>query len=164
MTKEQASELCRNCGLCCYAFHNLGFVENEKEQHIVENFGGTIFKNHTGKLCFEQPCPAFDSICTVYPNHPSSCKGYACKLLELTNNNNIDFNKAKEIIKNTKKEVGIIDYLLRGLLGKRMVRVDDYFILFLEKAEKDINLKDKYRDLILHFGVYRYLQSKYFDN
>ena len=163
MTKEQSSELCTSCGLCCYAFHNIGFVQNEQEEQIIKGFGGTIFTDYTGKLSFKQPCPAFNGVCSVYPNHPISCKKYECELLRPTRNDNIEFVKAKEIIKNTKKEVEIIDSSLESLLGRRTVTVDDYIGLFLKKAEKNKHLKDEYKDLLLHFGVYKYLRINYFD-
>ena len=163
MTKEESSELCTSCGLCCFAFHNMGFIQNEQEEQIIKDFGGTIFTNHTGKLSFKQPCPAFNGVCSVYPNHPISCKKYECELLRPTKNYDIGLNKVKEIIKNTKKEVEIIDSSLKSLLGTRTVTVDDYIGLFFEKAKKNKNLKNEYKDLLLHFGVYKYLRINYFD-
>lgn len=163
MTEEQASELCKSCGLCCYAFHNFGYVKNQKEQQIIEKFGGIIFKNNEDKLSFKQPCPAFNGICSIYPNHPSSCKEYQCKLLKSMQNNDITLDKAKEVVKNTKKEVEIIDKSLENLLGKRTETVDNYIVLFFEKAEKNPNLRNNYQKLLLNLGVYTYLRTKYFN-
>ena len=163
MTKEQSSELCTSCGLCCYAFHNFGYVENQEEQQIIEKFGGIIFTNNKGKLCFKQPCPAFNGICSVYPNHPSSCQEYQCKLLKSMQNNNITPDKAKKIVENTRKEVMLIDNSLEILLGKRTVTVDHYIDLFLEKIEENSNLRNKYQKLLLNIGVYTYLRTKYFN-
>lgn len=163
MTQEHVSELCKNCGLCCYAFHNLGLVRNEQEQQIVEGFGGTLFTNSEGLLSFLQPCPAYNGLCSVYPQHPSSCKEYQCQLLKSVHNNEIKFDKAQEIVKSTKKEVEIIDNSLQNLMGKRTIIVDDYINLFFEKVKTNKNLKDKYQKVYIHFGTFKYLRTKYFD-
>lgn len=161
MTKEQSSELCTSCGLCCYAFHNLGFIENEDEKSIIEGFGGELFYTKNGKLSFKQPCPAFNGICSVYPNHPTSCKEYQCKLVKMLRQNEIDFDKAKRIIKNLKKEVEIIDSDLESLLGKRTTIVEYYIEMFFDK---NIDMNTKYKDLLIHFGIYTYLKNTYFNN
>ena len=163
MTKLKASELCMSCGLCCYAFHNLGLVKNEKEREVVESFSGTIFFNQSGKLSFVQPCPAFNGVCSVYSTYPSSCSTYQCKLLRSAQSNDIPFEQAKEIVQTTKKEVSIIDTELKDLLGARTVIVDDYIILFFIQVQDNESLKKLYSNLLLHFGSYKYLRMKYFD-
>ena len=160
----QSSTVCLHCGLCCYAFHNLGFVTNREEWRVVQRFGGTLTTNQEEELCFVQPCPAFFGRCSVYPDRPASCKGYECNLLDLIKNNAIDVERAKKIIENMKAEIASIDSKLEKILGTRSIIVDDYIALFFEQTNKKTFLIKTYQDLLLHFGMYTYLREKYFDN
>jgi len=163
MTTEELSRLCTDCGLCCYAFHNLGLIQNDKEKKTVENFGGELFYNKAGKLSFRQPCPAYNGICTVYPNHPISCKNYECKLLRMVKKKEMGTEKAEEIIRKIKVEIDLIDKTLTPLLGRRTVIVDDYISEFFEKLKENTALKKEYQSLLIHFGIYQHLRLTYFD-
>ncbi len=161
--EQEASELCQSCGLCCYAFHNLGLVQNEKEKQIVEGFGGELFTNKAGKLSFRQPCPAYDGKCSVYPDHPLSCRQYRCKLLDTLLKGERTFNEARRIVEKTKQEVETIDTSLLPLLGERSIIVDEYINLFFETVKNDDLLKKRYQNALIHFGIYKHYRSNYFD-
>ena len=163
MNRQQASILCLDCGICCSTLHNQGLVQNRRERQVVLEFGGSLISNRAGRLCFIQPCPAFDGSCSVYASRPASCRGYECYLFDLIETGTIQIAQAKKIIDNIKAEIACIDAGLEDMLGKRSLILDEYFTLFLEKIKGNSPLKKQYQDVLLRFGTYAYLREKYFD-
>jgi len=161
---SDAATLCTNCGLCCYALNNNGLVADESERGAVEGFGGELFIGSMGQLSFVQPCPAFDGVCTVYPNHPASCKSYRCKLLDDMLNERLSLARASVICEKIIDTVRYIDESLSPLMGVRTVIVEDYVAAFLKQTTDDRATRDKYKEVRLQFGVYRYLRARYFDH
>ena len=160
-TKTQGEALCKSCGLCCYAFHNLGLIADEEERNIVEAFGGKLFTNASGALSFSQPCPAYRGLCTVHPGHPASCQSYQCKLLKRVLQGGIPPEEALEVVTKLKVEVALIDSALKKTMGERIEIVDDYIANFMSQADDDKRMGNP--ELLLHFGVYKHMRKRYFD-
>ncbi len=164
--EEQANYLCKSCGLCCTSFFSKGYIQNDREKAVVKKFGGKSFTDADGYLCFEQPCPAYEGICSVYPDHPLSCKNYACTLLKLLRNNDINIEYALKIVDEIQSAISQIDETLMPFLGKRNDTIRNYMRIFYKKIEQYDNPKQHkqhyYKALSSH-AVYMYLRNKYFD-
>jgi uncharacterized protein len=82
MPLPPSSSLCLACGLCCDGVLHAHAVVKPDEIERVCALGLTVvsFKDAPG---FRQPCPLYrEQRCSVYPNHPPTCKAYQCKLLK----------------------------------------------------------------------------------
>lgn len=153
-------DLCTQCGLCCFSFHSIGFIANEQEKKVVQKFGGEIYTNKHGQIEFQQPCPAFNGKCSIYPNHPQSCKDYRCQLLKSLSSTKITYQQALDIINQTKGAVSKIDYILFPIIGNREEVLEEYIQKFLKVIPRDLNLTT---NILKTFGTYKFLRYKYFD-
>ena len=164
--EEQAHQLCKTCGLCCTSFFSKGYVQNDREKNLVREFGGKFFTDTDKYLCFEQPCPAYNGVCSVYPDHPLSCKNYACALLKQLRSNSIDIQSALNVINEMQSTISQIDESLISFLGERRVSVKEYIRMFYKKIEQQndsVNYKQQYVKALVAYAAYMYLKRKYFD-
>ncbi|MEO5972998.1 MAG: YkgJ family cysteine cluster protein [Sphingomicrobium sp.] len=77
---EQQS-ICTECALCCngvlFDFVPAGTAEQPRLTKL--GFG---LRPKDGAAVFDQPCPMLiGSLCSVYGEHPDTCRGYRCQLL-----------------------------------------------------------------------------------
>jgi len=166
MQTETAKQLCATCGLCCTSFFSTGYVSNEEEKQTVEEFGGELFNNEDGQLCFRQPCPAYNGNCTVYPNHPLSCQGFECALLKQLLRGEITLEHAVSLVQQTQEAVSQVDATLFPLLGDRKIPTIDYmrqFFILLEDEKNTKGFKQSYAKALAAHAVFMFLRNKYFD-
>ena len=107
---------------------------------------------------FRLPCPAFNDVCTVYPDRPSVCRKHQCQVLADTLDESISFEQASQRVKHTKT---LLDKLLptlqqlaqdtssqrpEELMGKILSRLP---------AEKDRSeFKKNNSQLLIEYGVF----------
>ena len=80
---DEASTLCKACGLCCTG-HLFSWVRlKANELTASEKLGLNVIRNDPRQRGFTQPCPAWNGICAIYsdPHYPRGCYSYKCKLL-----------------------------------------------------------------------------------
>lgn len=162
-TTEQ--QLCTTCGLCCSSFFSVGYISSKDEKYTVEKFGGELFNNEKGQLCFRQPCPAYHGNCSIYPNHPASCQGFECTLLKKLRHDEITLEHAISLVQQTKDVVSQIDETLASLLGKRKVSTIYYmqqFYKLLEIKRENIRFKHRYKKALGSYAVFMFMRKKYF--
>ncbi len=70
---ETAETLCLSCGLCCDGslFWAVPVAPEE---------AGPLSLDAEGRL--RQPCACFDGACTIYPERPSACREFDCRVLQ----------------------------------------------------------------------------------
>ena len=98
----RADELCTDCGICCdgtlfssVSLEAPGLVAAHKHRLPVLE---------TADACkLELPCPALrDVLCGIYEERPEQCAEYACELLIRTDEGQLGFDDAREIIEATR--------------------------------------------------------------
>lgn len=101
-TDQSASALCTACGMCCNGslFRKVPFREDERG--FVESLELEI---HEGKRPgFLLPCPKLDdATCTIYPDRPSRCDEFACKLLKRFKAEEIGWDDATDIVRQARE-------------------------------------------------------------
>jgi uncharacterized protein len=76
------SLLCLACGLCCNGVLHARTIVKPNEIETVCALG-LMIETNDDQPGFRQPCLLYrQQCCSVYPNHPPTCKAYQCKLLK----------------------------------------------------------------------------------
>jgi len=76
------ASLCLACGLCCDGVLHAHAVVKPDEIERVRALGLTV-ERIGDTHGFRQPCPLYrEQRCSVYPNHPATCRAYRCDLLK----------------------------------------------------------------------------------
>ncbi len=76
-----SSDLCLACGLCCDGSLFESAKLHPGEEELVRSLGLKIMFVDNTTLGFKQPCPAFNSHCSVYEQRPQVCQKFRCKQL-----------------------------------------------------------------------------------
>ena len=100
---SDGSTFCLACGLCCDGVLYAHVVVKPDEIEHVRTLGLTIetIGDHFG---FRQPCPLYrEQHCSVYPNHPSTCRSYRCDLLKKYLAGAIPFEQGAQTVRRTRE-------------------------------------------------------------
>lgn len=114
MSESPANLLCKSCGLCCSG-HLFAWVRlNANELDRSEALGLNVIRNDPRQRGFNQPCPLWQGICTVYtsPDYPRSCGTYKCQLLRELLDENVTLDSALTVIRETLEAIREIEPLL----------------------------------------------------
>ena len=161
---EEASQLCRSCGLCCngvlHGFVNLVPAEVGRIKHL-----GLAPKRIKGNWAFPQPCPCFaDTGCTIYADRPSVCRRYRCKLLKEFLDGKVDRDKAsitqKKVwcaVRDLEKHLGIHDP------KKSLWRSVEELTLKESPFMDSKDFRHKHAPMLLDLITLRILCDRYFD-
>ena len=108
---KSINDLCMSCGFCCDGtLFGFGVLKKEDEKNLGEFPLLTINKDKTE---FEQPCPYFDSKCTIYDKtRPSVCSTFYCKQ-----------------IKNLKEEKKTIDEVSQSITKIKAIKKEVYELI-----------------------------------
>lgn len=80
--KPDGSSLCLACGMCCDGTLHAHVVVEPNEIARVSALGLKV-EAQGDSLGFRQPCPLYRGPqCSIYANHPATCRTYQCKLLK----------------------------------------------------------------------------------
>jgi len=114
MTIESpAATLCKSCGLCCTGHLFVWAKLRSSELDGAESLGLKVFRepNQRG---FNQPCPLWDGVCTIYtsPQYPRFCKTYKCKLLKQVLDEVTPLPSALTVVRQTKDMIHDLDMAL----------------------------------------------------
>ncbi|MDX1378840.1 MAG: YkgJ family cysteine cluster protein, partial [Anaerolineales bacterium] len=111
--ESTASTLCKSCGLCCTG-HLFAWTKlRSPELKPIEDLGVRVFRE-PHQRGFNQPCPLWDGVCTVYtsPDYPRFCKTYKCKLLKELIDEKIQLSEALTVVKQIMEMIEEVDALL----------------------------------------------------
>ena len=108
-----ATALCKACGLCCTGHLFIWAKLRSAELDSAESLGLKVFRepNQRG---FNQPCPLWDEVCTIYdsPKYPRFCKTYKCKLLKQVLDEVTPLPSALETVRQTKNLIHELELVL----------------------------------------------------
>lgn len=114
-TMNIGQELCKLCGLCCDGtlFDRTGII-NSEDRNVAESLKMIIIDEDQGPS-FKQPCPHFNSDCSVYNTlkRPHICGAYECKLLKKFKKNEVEIEPALALIRKTKSKAVEIRNIMR---------------------------------------------------
>lgn len=161
---EEASQLCRSCGLCCNGVLH-GYVKLVPAEVGRIKRLGLAPKRIKGNWALPQPCPCLaDTGCTVYADRPSVCRRYRCKLLKEFLNGRVDQDKVSITLKkvwgavrNLKERLGIHDP------KKSLWRSVQELTLKESPFTDPKDFRHKHAPMLLDLITLRILCDRYFD-
>jgi hypothetical protein len=108
---DEASDLCRSCGLCCNGILFDYVPVEEAEMGRLAKLGFAVGPGKDGAPRFDHPCPKFCGECTVYSERPESCRRYHCELLKKFEAGKVSFAEASRIVTEAKAMVAAVKRL-----------------------------------------------------
>ena len=165
---SKGETLCKECGLCCQGiFHPYANLKNKADKKFANDFHAIIKQyNSLEDEVFLLPCPAFTSLCSVYPNRPSVCQKHQCNLLKSVFSDEIDLEKALDIVNTTKDTVNEIlpvlhEYSNDYFYNKPELLMDKIFGKYTTDTERRF-FKEKNINLFLKYALFLMYRKKYF--
>jgi len=110
----EATELCLACGLCCTG-HLFSWVRvKATELAPLEKLGLKVIRNDPRQRGFNQPCPMWNGVCTIYdhPNYPRGCDAYKCKLLRELLDESVELDQVLRVVKQAKAKIRSVEKIL----------------------------------------------------
>jgi len=155
MNESPGTALCKACGLCCTGHLFFWTKLRSPELEPIQSLGLKVFRepNQRG---FNQPCPLWDEVCTIYetPHYPRFCQTYKCKLLKQVLDEVLTLPSALTIVQQTKSLIHELDRVLPApatpSFRERLVacfEMENVSPALLEKARDLLNIYEK------QFGV-----------
>jgi hypothetical protein len=120
---EEATDLCRSCGLCCNGILFDYVPVEEAEIDELAELGFAIRRDEEGAARFDHPCPKFCGECAVYSKRPASCRRYRCELLKKFEAGQVSFADAKRIVTEAKDMIAALKRLF-GTAPTSMLPMD----------------------------------------
>lgn len=155
MTDSPASLLCKSCGLCCTGHLFLWTKLRSSELDSIQSLGVEVLRE-PGQRGFNQPCPLWDGICTIYetPQYPRFCRTYKCKLLKQVLDEVTPLPSALTTVRQTKDLIHALD---RVLPNSSNPNFRERLTAFLEQEDADPEARQGARELLemyeSRFGV-----------
>lgn len=135
-----ASELCKNCGLCCSgALFGHATLEEGEETRAKELKINPVITEE-GEGAFYLPCPHLDgTACSIYPERLQICGEYHCNLSTSVLEGETSFEEAIEDVNSAKEQAKWLkeNAIYKDLDGKDEYKLSDYQAHFKDEYEKD---------------------------
>ena len=155
LNDSAAQSLCKACGLCCTGHLFLWTKLRSPELDSIKSLGVKVFREpeHRG---FDQPCPLWDGVCTIYdlPQYPRFCGTYKCKLLKRLMDESMELPQALDVVGQTK---GMIHDLEPNLTGDSSENFRERLVKTFENVEGNQDVEERIRELLRlledQFGV-----------
>jgi len=153
--ESPATTLCKSCGLCCTGHLFVWAKLRSSELDGAESLGLKVFRE-PHQRGFNQPCPLWDGVCTVYtsPQYPRFCKTYKCKLLKQVLDEVTALPSALTVVQRTKDMIHDLDM---ALPTSPEPNFRERLVTFLEQEDASPALLKKARALLKvyesQFGV-----------
>lgn len=152
---SSAANLCKSCGLCCTG-HLFSWTKlRSAELDSVQSLGLKVFRE-PHQRGFNQPCPLWDDVCTIYdsPKYPRFCHTYKCNLLKQVLDDVTLLPAALTIVRQTKSLIHDLELLLPPSSNPNF---RDRLVTYLESANMHPELYPKAKELLAvyetQFGV-----------
>jgi Fe-S-cluster containining protein len=166
--KLAGEKLCKKCRLCCEGvFHEFADLETDDDFRIAKkaNIPIELYKA-TNKYVFTLPCPAFNGLCSIYPERPSVCSGHMCDLLKSVICGNMAIEDALNLVKKMQDVFNHILQELRGLDKNNASNNPAWLMGAVLENLGDESSVDKFKKehtaLLIQYGVFNFLTHKYF--
>lgn len=114
MSNSPANLLCKACGLCCSG-HLFSWVRlNAPELDPIANLGIKVIRNDPRQRGFNQPCPMWNGVCSIYetPEYPRSCQKYKCVVFKRLADEDLSLPEALKIVQDTLDLISEVEALL----------------------------------------------------
>lgn len=113
MTDSPANLLCKSCGLCCTGHLFIWTKLRSPELDAIQSLGVNVLRE-PGQRGFNQPCPLWKGLCTIYesPQYPRFCRTYKCKLLKQVLDEVPPLPSALTTVRRTKSLIHTLDRVL----------------------------------------------------
>jgi hypothetical protein len=155
MNESPGTALCKACGLCCTGHLFIWTKLRSPELGPIQSLGVQVFRepNQRG---FNQPCPLWEGICTIYetPDYPRFCGTYKCKLLKQVLDEVTPLPSALDVVQHTKS---LIHQLGLALPNSANPNFRERLVQYLEQNPSDSELHRKAKGLLniydSRFGV-----------
>jgi hypothetical protein len=114
MNNAPANQLCQACGLCCNGQLFIWVKLRPAELDPAEALGMTVLRDNPNERGFNQPCPLWKNICTIYTSqhYPRACRAYKCKLLKDLMSETVSLPQALTVIRQAQTLIGDLETLL----------------------------------------------------
>ena len=147
--------LCKACGLGCTGHLFIWTKLRSPELGPIQSLGVKVFRepNQRG---FNQPCPLWDEVCTIYdsPHYPRFCGTYKCKLFKQVLDDVTPLHSALTTVRETKSLIHELDRVL-PISSAQNFR--ERLVACLEHESTDCELHKKVKQLLeiyeTQFGV-----------
>ena len=154
--------LCKSCGLCCTGHLFVWTKLRAAELDSIQSLGLNVLRepNQRG---FNQPCPLWDEVCTIYetPNYPRFCHTYKCKLLKQVLDEVTSLQTALNVVQQAKS---LIDDLDMALPNTAIPNFRERLVAYLEQNSVDSDIQQKAKELLgvfeSQFGVNDLIDSQ----
>lgn len=150
-----ATSLCKSCGLCCTG-HLFAWTKlRSAELDAIESLGLRVFRE-PAQRGFNQPCPLWNEVCTIYetPHYPRFCRTYKCKLLKQVLNEVTPLPSALTTVKHAKNLIHELDMVLPNL---SISNFRERLVACLENQDANSQIQQEAKELLevydKHFGV-----------
>jgi hypothetical protein len=112
--REEASNLCKACGLCCTGHLFIWTKLRSAELDSLEALGVQVIRSVPSQRGFNQPCPLWQGQCTIYTSasYPHFCRTYKCSLLKKVLDETISLRGAMSLVEQTKAMIREVEALL----------------------------------------------------
>jgi len=160
--------LCKECGLCCEGvFHTFAYLYNDEDISIAKKANIPIEFNTDAKSnVFTLGCPAFNGLCSIYPERPSVCSKHKCNLLKSVINHDIILNNALKKVSEIKNILNVILPILKKYTGNHTSNKPEYLLSKildnLENQSTRDNFKKENKTLFMKYGIFYFIKEKYF--
>lgn len=117
---EVGEQLCLACGLCCdgtlFGHVRLG-PQDDAEKLKALGLPVSISRAQPPVIRFRQPCSALceDRSCRVYPDRPSQCRTFECRVFQDVQAGRIEFPAALRVVNQARRRASRVRALLRKL-------------------------------------------------
>lgn len=146
-----ANILCKSCGLCCtghlFAWTKLRSAELDSIQSL-----GLKVVREPEQRGFNQPCPLWSDLCTIYESHqyPRFCQTYKCKLLKRLIGENISLPESLSIVQNATERIKELESHLPVSPNPNF---RERIIAYMENGDSDLKFCRKAKALLEFLGV-----------
>jgi len=155
MNEAPANVLCKSCGLCCTGHLFVWTKLRSAELDSIQSLGLKVFRepNQRG---FDQPCPLWDGVCTIYdsPHYPRFCGTYKCKLLKQMLDEVTPLPSALTVVQHTKSLIHELELILPTSANPNF---RERLASYLEQGGSNPEFQQKAKELLevyeVQFGV-----------
>lgn len=155
ISESPATTLCKSCGLCCTGHLFVWTKLRSPELDGIQSLGVDVLRE-PGQRGFDQPCPLWNGVCTIYtsPQYPRFCRNYKCKLVKQILDEIIPLHSALTVVQQTKSLIHKFETFLPASSNPNF---RERLVAYVQEENTKSEVHSKARELLefyeTHFGV-----------
>jgi uncharacterized protein len=112
--ESDANALCKACGLCCTGHLFIWTKLKSAELNSIEALGVRVIRSVPSQRGFNQPCPLWQGMCTIYASssYPHFCRTYKCKLLKKLLDETVVLPQALSLVEEARRKIDEVEAML----------------------------------------------------